>query len=69
MGRHRVDGSTDHIFTDSELMSKAQRDAEAFAVLYQRYVTRVYRYFLSHVGHTADAEDLTSQPLSLSCRD
>ena len=46
---------------DSELASRARSDAEAFAELYRRHVTRVYRYHMAHAGNTKDAEDLTSQ--------
>ena len=36
-------------------------DIEAFAELYGRHLTRVYRYHAAHVGNAKDAEDLTSQ--------
>jgi RNA polymerase sigma-70 factor (ECF subfamily) len=36
-------------------------NADAFATLYQQYVTRVYRYHMAHTGNVKDAEDLTSQ--------
>jgi RNA polymerase sigma-70 factor, ECF subfamily len=47
--------------TDAGEVLKAQRDPAAFATLYRRYVTPVYRYIFSRVGHRPDAEDLTSQ--------
>ena len=40
---------------------QASRDVEAFAELYRRHLTRVYRYHIAHVGNVKDAEDLTSQ--------
>ena len=46
---------------DSQLASEARTDIEAFAELYRRHVTRVYRYHMAHTGNTKDAEDLTSQ--------
>ncbi len=46
---------------DSQLASRARNDAEAFAELYRRHVTRVFRYHMVHTGNTSDAEDLTSQ--------
>lgn len=46
---------------DSQLAAQARTDAEAFAELYRRHVTRVYRYHMAHTGNTRDAEDLTSQ--------
>lgn len=46
---------------DLQLVVQARADAEAFAELYRRHVTRVYRYHLAHTGNVKDAEDLTSQ--------
>jgi RNA polymerase sigma-70 factor (ECF subfamily) len=46
---------------DSHLATQARSDAQAFAELYRRYVTRVYRYHMAHTGNVHDAEDLTSQ--------
>lgn len=44
-----------------ELAHQAITDVDAFAELYRRHLTRVYRYHLAHVGNIKDAEDLTSQ--------
>ena len=44
-----------------DLARQAIRDVEAFAELYRRHLTRVYRYHIAHVGNVKDAEDLTSQ--------
>jgi len=46
---------------DSVLAQAARRDPAAFAALYRRYVTPIYRYLCSRVGSAADAEDLTAQ--------
>lgn len=46
---------------DPVLVENARRDPLAFGELYRRYVVRVYRYLISHVGEAEDAEDLTSQ--------
>jgi RNA polymerase sigma factor (sigma-70 family) len=46
---------------DTELARQAIHSVEAFAELYRRNVTRVYRYHMAHTGHSKDAEDLTSQ--------
>ncbi len=46
---------------EAQLASQARSDAKAFAELYRRHVTRVYRYHMAHTGNTGDAEDLTSQ--------
>ena len=43
------------------LVRQAISDADAFTELYQRNVTRVYRYHMAHTGNIKDAEDLTSQ--------
>ena len=47
--------------TDEELAQVACKDHNAFAVLYRRHVTSVYRYLLVQVGKVHDAEDLTAQ--------
>jgi RNA polymerase sigma-70 factor (ECF subfamily) len=46
---------------DASLAQHARTDAGAFAELYQRHITSVYRYHLAHTGSEKDAEDLTSQ--------
>ena len=46
---------------ESALIARASHDPEAFGLLYQRYVDRIYRYLFSHVGEPAEAEDLTAQ--------
>lgn len=47
--------------TDELLVEEAQKNAEAFAALYDRHVRAVYGYLYSKVASPADAEDLTSQ--------
>jgi RNA polymerase sigma-70 factor (ECF subfamily) len=46
---------------EGDLARLAVTDIEAFAELYRRHLTRVYRYHVAHVGNIKDAEDLTSQ--------
>jgi len=46
---------------EDALAVAARRNPEAFAVLYRRYVQRVYRYFYSRVNQEAEAEDLTAE--------
>jgi len=43
------------------LVRLAQADSEAFSLLYDRYVQRVYRYCFYRTNHASDAEDLTAQ--------
>lgn len=46
---------------DRVLVERALSDPEAFAHLYRRYVTDVYRYCLRRFGDRETAEDVTSQ--------
>ena len=46
---------------DAALVQAAREDRSAFGALYQRYVSRIYRYVYSRVGRKADAEDLTAR--------
>ena len=44
-----------------QLAREAISNVDAFAELYRRHVTRVYRYHIVQTGNLKDAEDLTSQ--------
>jgi RNA polymerase sigma-70 factor, ECF subfamily len=46
---------------EADIVAAAQRNPEAFATLYDRYVQSVYRYLYSRVGSVPEAEDLTAQ--------
>jgi len=46
---------------DLELIRLAREDREAFGVLYERYVRRIYAYIYYRTGNTFDAEDLTER--------
>lgn len=46
--------------TESELISLAKINANAFAELYRRYVKRIYNFFYYHTFNISDSEDLTS---------
>lgn len=48
--------------TEKELTLRAvQRDAQAFAALYDNYSKKIFHYIYYKVGSTVDAEDLTAQ--------
>ncbi|MDM9385398.1 sigma-70 family RNA polymerase sigma factor [Chlorogloeopsis sp. ULAP01] len=47
--------------SDESLAQAACEDYNAFAILYRRHVTDIYRYLLVQVGRVHDAEDLTTQ--------
>src|SRR5438270_13791254 len=49
----------DHKAEDALIAEAARSDASAFAVLYERYYPRVYRYVFHRVGARSDAEDIT----------
>lgn len=46
---------------DNTLARSARQQPEAFAMLYQRHLHKIYRYHLAQTGNVADAQDLTSQ--------
>lgn len=43
------------------LIEQAKRDADAFGVLYERYVGKIYSYVYYRTGNEHDAEDLTAR--------
>jgi len=45
---------------DHELVERAKTDQEAFGVLYERYVAKIYSYVYYRTGNHHDAEDLTA---------
>ena|SRR3989344_5099812 len=47
--------------SDLAAIAAAKNNPEAFALLYDKYLTPVYRYFLVRVSHVETAEDLSSQ--------
>lgn len=42
------------------LVANAKADPQAFGVLYERYMERIYSYIYRRVGNTQDTEDLTA---------
>lgn len=45
----------------SMIAQAAAGDPEAFSMLYERYVTRIYNYVFYRTGNTTEAEDLTAR--------
>lgn len=54
------DERTQHL-SDASLIERARTDPEAFGILYERYVDRIYSYVYYRTGNHADAEDLTAR--------
>lgn len=46
---------------DAVLVKRAKHDPEAFGVLYERYVDKIYSYIYFHTSSEQDAEDLTAR--------
>lgn len=46
---------------EEEVNLAASGDTEAFTLLYERYVTRIYNYIYYRTGNPFEAEDLTSR--------
>jgi len=46
---------------ESLLVKRAQKDALAFALLYDMHVDRIYNYVYQRTGNRRDAEDLTAR--------
>lgn len=54
------DEQMEHV-SDASLIERARTDPEAFGILYERYVDRIYSYIYYRTGNHADAEDLTAR--------
>lgn len=46
---------------DEALVKAGEGDSEAFGVLYERYIGRIYNYIYYRTGNAYDAEDLTAR--------
>ena len=46
---------------EMDLVEQAKRDPEAFGLLYEQYVDRIYNYVYYRTGNHHDAEDLTAK--------
>jgi len=47
--------------SESDLVSRAKEDPEAFGQLYVKYVEKIYNYVYYRTGNAQDAEDLTAK--------
>jgi RNA polymerase sigma-70 factor (ECF subfamily) len=47
--------------SEEATVERAKRDPEAFGILYQRYVDRIYQYIYYRTGDPHEAEDLTAR--------
>jgi len=54
-------GDDMHEESDSALIARTQEDTEAFGLLYERYVGRIYNYIYYRTGNHQDAEDLAAR--------
>lgn len=55
------DDSTPISVVEADLIARATRDPQAFALLYRQYLDPVYRYCYHRLGSKEAAEDVTSQ--------
>ncbi|MBI1800126.1 MAG: sigma-70 family RNA polymerase sigma factor [Chloroflexi bacterium] len=46
---------------EAQLVRRAKKDPQAFGLLYERYVDRIYSYILFRTSNEQDAEDLTAR--------
>jgi RNA polymerase sigma-70 factor (ECF subfamily) len=51
----------DDVGNEATLVEQAKRDPEAFGLLYERYVDKIYNYVYYRTGNHHDAEDLTAK--------
>jgi RNA polymerase sigma-70 factor (ECF subfamily) len=61
MTQDSIETQIPEISDEVALESAVKGDKEAFAVLYERYVRRIYSYVYYRTGNSSDAEDLTAK--------
>lgn len=61
LGEMRAGGRQTSLADDRLLVAAAQADRSKFAAIYERYVSRVYRYVMRRMGDRTLAEDLTAE--------
>jgi RNA polymerase sigma-70 factor (ECF subfamily) len=68
--RARQERSADSVDLSDELslVARAGADAEAFGLLYERHVRRIYNYIFYRTGNHHDAEDLTARVFQRALR-
>jgi RNA polymerase sigma-70 factor (ECF subfamily) len=59
--KQQIPNQKQNVDLDAKMVADAKQTPQAFAVLYDHYVDQIYRYLLSHVGNSVEAQDLTSQ--------
>jgi len=52
---------SNNVDPEAKMVADAKQTPQAFAALYDHYINQIYRYQLSHVGNSVEAQDLTSQ--------
>ena len=52
---------TDCHVEEIDIIEQAKREPEAFGLLYEKYINRIYNYIYFRVGSVQDAEDLTTR--------
>ena len=65
--REKPSETVDH-GDELNLVARAGSDAEAFGVLYERHVRRIYNYIFYRTGNHHDAEDLTARVFQRALR-
>lgn len=61
LSEENIPSSLESMDEDEVIDLAARGDTEAFSVLYQRYVSRIYNYIYYRTGNPFEAEDLTSR--------
>ena len=51
----------DPLQDEARLVARAKREPEAFGLLYERYVKKIYNYVYYRTGNEREAEDLTAR--------
>ncbi len=58
--KRRSDAQDLAALPDTDLVEMAKEHQEAFGILYERYVSKIYNYIYYRTGNHHDAEDLTA---------